>query len=241
LKMDKIALSGLTCITRNYELSRLELDKDFKYLILNSGQAKGYYSRGNFLHDQKKSSDFHLFLIVKKSPACFQDIVIRESLILSRDLKCDIHLGPGQITFENKPTLMVRFKASDASHIDKVVETLNNKGVEFVKNKNIDDFNTIAFYKKYIEYKQIYTDIYQDNTVKSRYFIKIPGLVSFDEFCKIMKSIKNNTKFHMFEAFFAQLYYHNSMLDFAGIYSKNCQLDKFEEFKKEIEIRYKEV
>lgn len=56
-----------------------------------------------------------------------------------------------------------------------------------------------------------------------------------------MKSIKNNTKFHMFEAFFAQLYYQNSILDFAGIFSNNCQLNKFEEFKKEIDIRYKEI
>lgn len=239
--MDKIALSGLTCITRNYELSRLEFDKNFKYLVLNSGQAKGYYTRGDFLNDQKKTSDFHLFLLIKKSPSCFQDIVIRESLKLSRDLKCNIHLGPGQITFENKSALMVRFRASEADHINKVVEALNQKGIEFVKNKKVDTFNTIAFYKKYIEYKEIFKDIYQDNDIKSRYFIKIPDLISFDEFCKIMKSIKNNTKFHMFEAFFAQLYYQNSILDFAGIFSNNCQLNKFEEFKKEIDIRYKEI
>ncbi|MBN2893723.1 MAG: hypothetical protein JXL97_17770 [Bacteroidales bacterium] len=239
--MDKIKFSGLTCITRSYKLNRLNLDDEFKYLLLNSGEAKGYYSRGNFLHDQKKSEDFHLFLIVKKSPACFQDVVIRESIKLSRDFKCDLHLSPGQITFENKPTLMIRFKATDAKHINEIVSALNNKGVEFVKDKKIESFDTIAFYKKYIEYKELFDGIYQDSQVDSRFFVKIPGLVSFDEYCEMVKGIKNTSKFHLFESFFAQLYCQNSMLDFAGIYSKNCQLDKFEELKKEILIQYKKI
>lgn len=239
--MSDLAYTGLACISRNYNLSKINFDDNFKYLLLHSGNASGYYSRGNFLHDQKKSKDFHLFLVVKKSPVCFQDLVIRESIKLSRDLDCDISLSPGQINFENKPTLMVRFRANNIEHVNAVVKALENQNIELVKDKKTEKYETLAFYKKYIEFKEIQEDVYQDNEVSARYFIKIPGLVSYDEFQKIINNIKNTSKYHMFDAFLVQLYYKNKMIDFAGIYSKNCNIDKFGDLKTEIIKQYKSV
>jgi len=239
--MENIAYRGTACITRKYMLTRLNFDDDFKYLILNSGNAQGYYSRGNFLHDQKKSKDFHLFLVVKKNVFCFQDIIYRENLKISRDFKCNLHMNPAHIKYENKPAAAIRIRPIDIEHIDAIIESLSEQGIEFVKNKKVDPFETVTFYKKYIEFKELQEGVYQDNSVNARYFIKIPGLVSYDEFVKIMNSIKHTTKFKMFDHFLTQLYYNNKIIDFAGIYSKNCQLDKFEEFKQELIKGYKAV
>lgn len=239
--MKKIAFSELTCITRNYKLNHLEFDEKFEYLILNSGEAKGYYSRGNFLHEQKKSEDFHLFLVVKKAPSCFQDIVIRESIKLSKGLKYDLHLNPGQISFENKPAQIIRFRAIELEYLHTIVENLNKQGIEFIKDKKVETFDTVAFYKKYIEFKEISEGVYQDSEVDARFFLKVPGLLSFGEFEQIILKIKNKFKYHLFESFLAQLYFKNSMKDFIGIYSKNCDINNFGELKKEIETYYMET
>lgn len=239
--MNNITYSGLTCISRSYNLKRLDFDKNCKHLILHSGNAKGYYSRGNFLHDQKKSQDFHLFLIVKKGSSCFQDVVIREGIKIARDFKCEIHLSPGQINFENKPTLAIRFRPTEIEHLDTVVKALTKHNIKFVKDKKIEPFQSTIFYKRYIEFKQLQDGVFQDNNIDSRYFIQMPGLISYEEFEKMMNKIKNTTKFKMFDYFLAQLYHKDKMIDFAGVYSKNCQIDMFDEFKKEIIKQYKEV
>ena len=232
--MDDIKFSGLTCITRNFKLERLNCETSFKYLILHSGHENSYYSRGNFLHDKKHAEDFHLFLVIKKGSSCFQDVVIKEALELSKEFKYELHLSPGQMNFENKPTLAIRFRPNEINHIDKIVKALSEKDIKFVKDKKTAPFTTTAFYKRYIEYKQIKDGVFQDNTVDSRYFIKMPESLSYDEFQEMMQGVKNTCKFKMFDYFLAQLYHQNKIIDFAGVYSNNCQLDMLEEFKGEI-------
>ena len=150
-------------------------------------------------------------------------------------------MSPGQIIFENKPTPAIRFRPCEVEHLDAVVDALSKHDIKFIKDKKIEPFQTTAFYKRYVEFKKIQENVYQDNTIDSRYFIQIPGLISYEEFKGMMEKIKNTTKFKMFDYFLAQLYHQNKIIDFAGVYSTNCQIDMFEEFKTEINKKYKEI
>ncbi len=234
-----IKYSELTCITRNYKLKYFDFNNKFKYLLLNSGEAKGYYSRGNFLFNQSKLLDFHLFLVVKKGVSCFQDIVIREGVKLSKKFDLAKHIAPGQIIFENKPTLVVRIRPVEFENLNLIIEALQKHGIEFVKNKKVQTFETKAFYKKYYEFKELADGIYQEDASTKRFFIKMPKSIEFEEFKKLIKEIECTSKFHLFEYFLAELYHKNTIINFAGVFSSNCIVDNFEVLKSELEKRLK--
>lgn len=235
--MEKLEFYGYTGITRLYRLSRFNFDENFKYLILTTGSQKGYYTRGDFTLEDKKSYDYHLFLVVKKTAPCFQDIITRESIKLLQKCECDFYLNPGTLLYENLPTPVIRLSPKGLKYLDEIVEALKENNIELVKDKKKEPFESVTYFKKYKELQELNENIYKDNNVKSLYYVRIPCNMPFEKFDKMMKSVQHTIKFNMFDYFHVQLFKKDRILAFAGIYSNNWELDRFEEFRDEIRKR----
>ncbi len=120
-------------------------------------------------------------------------------------------------------------------HLPMVIDRLKSVGINFVKDRKVEPYISTIQFKRYIEFKQIGDGIYQDNHNDKRFFISLPKLIEFDKFLRIIQDIKQNCNFNLFDSFLTSLYYKDQILDFAGIYSHDCDKKRLPEFKKDLE------
>jgi hypothetical protein len=234
--MSKIAFSGLTCFSVKLKVSRSELSKDLHYLVLESNQSDGYYAKQDFPPNKLEDKDHHLFLLVKNNVICFQDIVLRHAALVSEKIDVNLHIAPGQMTYQNKSYQGIRINTKHTKYLSKVIEYAKELGIELLEdNKKLEPYVSLVYFKKYVEFEEIMDGVYKDVETSGRYFFKIPRPLEFEEFEQKIDTIKNNCNFRLFDSFLNHLFVKGKVVDFVGIYSQHCEEDRFGEFKMHLE------
>ena len=105
--------------------------------------------------------------------------------------------------------------------------------------KKVEIYESSVFYNQYTEFLMIEDGVYQDKDNESKFFFSISNHLSLDNFLNKMNEIKNNCNFHLFDSFSSYMFVKNKMLCFAGIYSENCDKDRFSELKGHLEEVFK--
>ena len=233
--MDKIALSGFTCFTVKLEVFRSALSNDLNCLLLESNKEAAYYGKRNFPPTNTKGKDRHLYLLVKNTINCFQDMLLRYSARISEQLNIELHVSPGQMTFQKKDYQAVRINTAHTDYLPTLIADLKKIGILFMSDhKKLEHYESVVYFKKYIEFVELQEGVYQDSVTKGRYFFQIPRALEFEEFEQKIDMIKNNCDFHLFDSFLNHLFVKGKVLDFIGIYSEHCDENRFEEFKKHL-------
>jgi hypothetical protein len=232
--MNNIDLYGLTCFKVKLKVDKPKEDVGSKYLILESDPNPDYYARHSFPPNEEHEHQKHLYLLVKNSINCFQDVILRNTSEIRKQFNFLLNIYPGSLTFHNDNYQCVRVDTTNSSQILPLIKTLNNLGIKFIKDKKLDAFVSLIHYKKYVEYHKIDEDVYQDISDPYRFFFQINKHLNFDDFLKGMEQIKFNCNFHMFDAFLSDMFIRNEMLDFIGLYSKHCDQTRFSELKEKL-------
>jgi len=234
--MKNINFSGLACFNVKSSFSVSELSKEYRFLILESNQTPDYYSKQNFPPNADAASERSLYLLVKNQVNCFQDLVLRHAAILSQKFQKQLHIYPGQIVYQAKPYQCIKIDTNDAGFLAEIIKLTKILNIDLVKvAKKVPDYETLLFYKKYIELNEISEGIYRDADNSARYFFLLPRNIEFAEFEQKIEAIKNNCNFHLFDAFLSQLFFKDRVYDFAGIYSQHCDETRLAEFKSNID------
>lgn len=236
--MKKNSLNGFACITSELEVGRFQHSAKFKYLILESDPLPRYYADSDIPDGEFHIGDHHFYLLIKNPLSCFQDVVLRHAIAIKEKHKLNLHIFPGQMTYQNKIHPCIRINTPETAQIEPVIKELIKVGIKFVNDTKVKPYLSRIQYKRYIEFVTLDSGIYQDSTNLYRFFIKMPGDIEFDRFQEIIKRIKNNCDFHLFDAFLTYLFYGDSILDFAGVYSTHCDQNRFVEFKTELEKEF---
>ncbi|MEN8120880.1 MAG: hypothetical protein ABFS35_11060 [Bacteroidota bacterium] len=236
--MKNIAFQGLTCFTVKLEVESCKKSKDLGVLLLESDHKPGYYSVHNFPPNKKKSSARHCYLLVKNSVNCFQDIVLRLAREVRQNIDRNIHITPGQMTFQNEEYQCVRINTRDLEYVPGLISNLKSIGIEFVSNRKVGKYNSLIYFKKYIEFIELMDGVYQDANLPGRYFFSIPKTLDYAEFESKIGMIKNSCEFHLFDAFLNHFFWKDHVQDFVGIYSEHCDENRFDELKEELKERF---
>ncbi len=231
--MKTAELNGLTCYNFKKEVAHSPLSSELKCLILESDPTPDYYALNNF-PPNKRDSEMHLFLPIKKSLNCFQDIVLRKTCCLNETFATDLHVTPGQLIFRNENHQCIRVRASETKHLKAVKDELEKIGIEFMSDTKINQYETTIFYKKYTEFVKIEENVYQDKANANRYFFPISNHIELNEFLEGIKTIKNNCDYHRFDSFLSFIFIKEKVQDFIGIYSEHCDKTRFGELKEQI-------
>lgn len=232
--MNNQQFEGLTCFTEELEVASFSL-KEFNILILESDFLPGYYSRGNFPVNKKNHQKHHFYLPVKKSVNCFQDIVFRTTAKIKKEKNTELHVSPGQMTFQNKDYQCIKIQGNETEQMKPLLIELQKAGIEFFPRKNVAPYQSIIYSKRYIRFIQLFEGVYQDMDCEGRYFIKLQHIPDFHLFKEMISDIKNSCKFHLFDSFLSSFVTHDGAIDFAGIYSEHCDKSRLNEFKAEME------
>ncbi|MCD6089997.1 MAG: hypothetical protein J7J72_00720 [Bacteroidales bacterium] len=227
--------SGYFCFFTTLKLTNFNPNGNNDWMILESSSAPGYYSKANFPLNERRQYDHHLYVVVKKTAPCFQDMVLRKSGEIIREQKLTIYASPGQITLFNKYYQCIRVRVSQIDDIYPLIDALKAEGVEFLKYKKVKPYASFIQHKKYIKLRKLEECVYQDEQVPNRYFIQIPRPINYNEFEKMIEDIKHNCKFNHFDASLAYLNQGDHTFDFAALYSDHCENHRLSEFKHQID------
>ncbi len=223
--------SGYFCFYKKLDFSSFGDKNKSDWMILQSSPEPGYYSKANFPVNEKTQHDHHLFVIVKKTVPCFQDLVMRKSAEIVHEQKLSLHASPGQIDVFNKGHQCIRIRVSDLDHIYPLIDGLREAGIEFEKSKKVKPYTGHLQFKKYIKLKELHEGVYQDLEEPNRYFVQIPEPLEYNAFEKLIKETEFSCKFNHFDASRGALNQGKDAFDFIVIYSDRCEKEKLREFK----------
>jgi len=236
--METTKLEGLSCFKLELEVEQSPLSESMNCLILESNPRPVYYSRNNFPPKPEVFTDRHLYLLVKNSVNCFQDIILRNSCRIIKQFDIKMKIFPGSMTFQNKDVQCIRIDVSKIEQLSVLITELEKLGIKLLKNQKVKPYNSFIQYKRYIEYQEIEENVFHDKKNPNRYFFKINKQIEFKEFSEGIIKIKNGCNYHLFDSFLTDIYIKNEMIDFIGIYSKHCDQNRFSELKQQIALIY---
>jgi len=232
-------IDGLTCFSVDLMVGRSPLSDNVNILVMESDPTPDYYAKGNFPPNKEHVSDRHLYLPIKKSINCFQDVVYRKACKLVEKSESKLSIYPGQMTFQNEEHQCIRINISKTELLSTLIDEFSNLGLRFYNNKHALTYSSFIYYKKYTDFDFIENGVYKDKNNEFRYFFEIQKQIEYEEFKKGIQQIKNNCDYHLFDSFLVFLFYKNKVRDFIGIYSRHCDETRFGELKKEINSIFK--
>lgn len=232
--MNTLDINGLTCFSVESMVASSPLSEKMNHLILESDPTPDYYAKNNFPPNIEHIGNRHLYLLVRKSINCFQDVIYRRASNLIEKFGSGTNIYPGQMTFKNEDHQCIRLNLNNTEHLAQIISEFTKLGIHFFPNKKISDYSSFIFYKKYTSFIFIEDGVYQDEYNPNRYFFEIPKQIDFKKFKEGMAEIKNSCDYHLFDSLLVYLFYKNRIRDFISIYSKHCDKTRFGEFKKEI-------
>lgn len=237
--MNTFNIDGLTCFQVELTVARSPLSDNMDYLILESDPTPDYYAKSNFPPNEEHVSDRHLYLPVKRSINCFQDVIYRKGSSLIEAFGSGLSIYPGQMTFQNEEHQCIRLNMQTTDKLTVLIKEFSNLGIQFYSDRTVKDYTSFIYYKKYTAFENIEDGVHQDKNNNYRYFFEIPKQVEFDQFKRNIEKIKSNCDYHLFDSFLVFLFYKDKIKDFVGVYSKHCDKNRFGELKLEIKKYFK--
>ncbi len=232
--MNNNIISGFACFSLKVEVATFPSSHKHELLILESDPEPGYFSQGNFPQNLARNSDHHFYLVAKKPVSCFQEIIMKHAFYVKNKLQLNLHVGPGQMTFQNEVYPCVRIRTTEMDQFATFLKDLKKLNIEFFHHKlfqEVKPYVSLVQYKKYIEFKPIDDGIYADINDKNRHFIELTEDIEFDEFETMIENIKNNCNFNMFNASLVYLLQKERILHLVAVYSKHCDEGRLPEFR----------
>ncbi len=230
--------SCFACVSTKLMVARFPSRDNHGLLILESSPQPSYYSRAGFPENLKSVSDHHLYLVVKRPVPCFQDLVMRQNHKLKEKTGINLHVSPGQITLMNETYSCIRIRTEDTSNLKLFIDKFRELGIHFMKERHVEPYEAFIQFKRYTDFEIIEPGIFRDKeNPKKRYFIAIPGNIDYDVFEDLIRDVKNNCDFHMFDASLIYLNCGSRFLDMVSIYSEHCDESRLPEMKKILEER----
>ena len=231
--MKNAVFSGVTCYNLRRSVSSSPLSNKLNVLVLESDPTPNYYAKNNF-PENKHVHSWKLYLPVRKAAFCFQDIILRNAPLINEKIKSDFKISPGQMTIFNENHACIRISSNNVEKLPLLIEEFKKLDIRFNKSKEIAEFESTIYYKRYTEFVKIGDGIYKNRINGNHYYFEVPVLLSFDEFINGMEEIKNNCNFHLFDSFLTSIFLENKTQDFIGIYSEHCDKNRFGDLENEI-------
>ena len=223
------AFSGYACFSQKLKVARFSGADLNNLIVLESDPEQGYFFRGNLPEQTKNINDHHLYLVVRKTIPCFQDRIIRHAHYIENELKLNLHISPGQMTFENEAHSCVRIRVSELDLLQDFIDDLEEMGIEFFygrRFRHFQPYESFVQFKKYINLEKLDEGVYRNMDDNNSHFVEIPSDIDYSLFETMITDIKNNCELNMFNT--ALVYFHlkDKILNMAALYSRECNEER---------------
>ena len=227
--MKKPDLTGYACFSQKLKMDRFPASEQHNLLILESDPQQGYFFSGSLPEEMPLANDHHLYFVVRKAIPCFQDRILRHAHYLENELKLNLHISPGQMSFENENYSCIRVRINELGLIKDFIDKLEEMGIEFFcsrRFKHFKPYTSFVQFKKYVTLEEISEGVYRSITDKNSHYVTIPADIDYAVFETIIEDIKNNCELNMFNPALVYFHQRNKILNLAALYSKTCNEEK---------------
>lgn len=225
-------MEGFVCLEKQEKLEQLKIDNiKFKELVLSdTNPFPGYYSEtpGDELNKPK-----YAFAVIKQGEGCYEDLVLRAFYKIQKMLNYKFDANYGRITLHNKTQPCIRFKINDFLKVPELISLFIKEGIVFKNSEKISPYDSNIKIRKFMTFTNYAKDIYTGDK-KNHYYIKVNKKQKWNNFAKLILSIKGSKEFGTFDAAQTSLYIKNEIIEFVRIYTKSFQKDDFLKLKDEI-------
>jgi hypothetical protein len=214
-------IQSVGTIVKKEKLASVERETNCKALILEALLPyPGYH--GTTIPD--KLDPESLFVVLKKNYS--DEKIIRLIQKVKKNSKVPFDAVPGTINLMNKSVNIIRFKYLSYGLVSVVVEHFIDAGIEFEKSKKIPSYESNIIIRKFFRLNKLSEGVFEDMDIKEFFYIRVPVLISWDDFENITKNIKYNIGDINFDAAQTSVYDHSGLVDFIRIYDKTKDLNK---------------
>ncbi len=227
--MKSPSFSGYACFSQKLQVARFPRNELHDLLILESDPEQGYFFAGNLPEQMRNVNDHHLYLVVRNTIPCFQDKIIRQAHYIENTQMLNLHISPGQMTFENQTHSCVRVRVSELGLLKDFIDDLEEIGIEFFygrRFRHLKPFTSFVQFKKYVDLEELDEGVFRSMHDKNAHFVRIPGDIDYSLFETLIEGIKNNCELNMFST--ALVYFHlkDRIMDMVAIYSRECDEER---------------
>ncbi len=198
----------------------------------------GYF--GNNLPDDVRPKS--IFLALAKEMDEIKLSRLLKALNKERSHKCNGTTG--WLEFKGNRFQCIRINnLSCYAEIPLIQESLQKKGVEFMRYKHIDE-NVLILLNKTFSVEMKTPEIFYDLYDNSMFYFTINHELKWGDFLHINKNVKNNVANNSYDAAIGFFWTFEGPLDVIRIYDKTCSIDRIKElydkYNQEIERWYRE-
>jgi hypothetical protein len=134
--------------------------------------------------------------------------------------------APGTIITQQDYYNVIRIRHIKAPNIPTLLDTIQEHGIEIMKNKKINRISAILKIRKFFSIQELDEGIYEDMDQKFFTYLTIPRFLSWDDFKSMTLNLKYNIEDNNFDAALGFIYYEGAVIDVIRIYDFRSSLKK---------------
>jgi|APDOM4702015159_1054818.scaffolds.fasta_scaffold00170_6 hypothetical protein len=222
----RLFIETLGLLTKLEQVVSLNQHTQPSNLVLEITQPyPGYYS----VHEVDKDTPRTIFLITKEAYSI--EHILRLGYEACKSLKHQLDLTPCRVSIFADSYKGIRVKhLKDFEMLKQLQEFLKNEGIAFAKHRAINEEASIEIQKLFC-IEEIVDGIYQDLDEPGERYVTLASKLSFGQFVKVSRAVKNNLDFSGFDAAQAVFYRKKGIVDAVRIFDPNISLHALEKIR----------
>ncbi len=200
------------------------------FVLENEEPYPGYHGK-NLPSGSKPIS---VFLITKRKHTTQK--ILRLTQKIKRYFDHSFDAVPGLICINNDAYNCIRIRGlENYDLIEELQKCFFSEGINFLKKKNFNGVGVITL-KKLFNLEPMEDGIYKDCDEKSTFYLQISRQLSYQEFVKVIRSVRNNIEAEKtnFDAALAAVYT-KDILDLVRIYKEDASIEYLKELQAALE------
>ncbi len=225
-------MEGFACLEKKEKLALYTDDGKLKELILKDVYPfPGYYQDIPMISYRNKLK--YIFVALGINDGCYDDLVFRAACKLKRSLNYDFEVSYGSFSVLNRYLPCIRIELDDLSNTNDLLTKLRREGLKFEKVIDLKPYESRIKIKKYLSLSDYLPDIYKSSQ-EDFYYLAVPYKLDWNDFTKMIISIRGTRKFKDFDAAQISLYERDDIKEFIRIYTRVFEKKDFILFHKQV-------
>ena len=225
-------MEGFVCLEKQEKLALyIEGGKLNDLVLKDVNPFPGYYSETPGVSNINKPK--YIFIALKQGEGCYEDTVLRAMFNLKKFVDFDFEANYGRLSVLNKHLPCIRLKLNDLSKVTYLLDKFKAEGIKFEKTFSLKPYESIIKIRKYIIFNEFSEYVYT-GAQKNHYYLEVPVKLEWNDFVKMILSIRGDGEFSSFDAAQISFYKKNGIKEFIRIYTKSFSKENFKLFRNRV-------
>ena len=224
-------MEGFACHTIEEEIASFPECSKKIMILINENPLPGFFS---CLPMDTTKVPHMFFLPIKTNLGCIEEKIWRINIELKKEKYKCFEATYSYLTLFNIESPCIRLDMTELKDVHKIIEKFENVGIVFKKYKKIKSYKSIIKVRQFLKLTDFVSGVYKGEK-EDYYYIEVPGKLKWDNFYKMILSIRGSRKFNNFDAIQTSFYRKDKINEFVRVYTKSFKEEDFIKLKDELQ------